>query len=322
MKLEPSIRNALQARIGRLHLRQRLGIESTPQHVLGGGLNVLHLENWQRTEQLLRFALRVAGLYRRGQNNALRVELRTNRIVIPSLPRPFHGFKILQFSDLHLDMNLDLLKVLPDLVQNINYDLCVFTGDYRGLTDGPISQCMQAMRELRSLLPGPALAVLGNHDSIMMTPHLESIGIQVLLNESISLLRDDCALHLAGVDDAHYYRLDNIDKAAASFPEHETSILLSHTPEIYRQAAHAGFDLMLCGHTHGGQICLPGGIPLILESKCPRRMARGSWQYAELIGYTSAGTGTSILPVRFNCPPEITLHQLECSCGPGYGQNT
>ncbi len=305
----------MEARIGRLHLRQRLGIESTPQRVFGGGLNLLHLENWQQTEQLLRAALRAAGVYRRGQNNARRVELRTNTVVLATLPRAFHGYRILQLSDLHLDMNLELLRVLPRLIKNLDYDLCVFTGDYRGLTDGPISNCMHAMGELRDLLSGPALAVLGNHDSIMMTPHLEAIGIQVLLNESTSLVRDGCALHLAGIDDAHYYRLDNIDKAASSLPESETSILLSHTPEIYRQAAHAGFDLMLCGHTHGGQICLPGGIPLILETHCPRRMARGRWQFAELTGYTSAGTGTSILPVRFNCPPEITLHQLECPPG-------
>ena len=90
----------------------------------------------------------------------------------------------------------------------------------------------------------------------------------------------------------------------------EFSILLSHTPEVYRQAAHANFDLMLSGHTHGGQICLPGSIPIKLEAVLPRRMGAGPWQYRDMIGYTSVGAGSSVVPVRLNCPPEITLHHL------------
>jgi uncharacterized protein len=86
--------------------------------------------------------------------------------------------------------------------------------------------------------------------------------------------------------------------------------LLSHTPEVYRQAAHAGFDLLLSGHTHGGQICLPGSIPLMLEAVLPRRMGAGAWQHGKMAGYTSVGAGCSVVPVRFNCPPEITLHRL------------
>jgi predicted MPP superfamily phosphohydrolase len=70
----------------------------------------------------------------------------------------------------------------------------------------------------------------------------------------------------------HYYRVDNIEKAASGIPSGEFSILLSHTQKIYRQAAHAGFDLLLVGHTHGGQICLPGSIPITLDSVLPRRM--------------------------------------------------
>ena len=88
------------------------------------------------------------------------------------------------------------------------------------------------------------------------------------------------------------------------------SILLSHTPEIYRQAAHAGFDLLLSGHTHGGQICLPGGIPITLDSNLPHAFGAGAWKYGNMAGYTSVGAGLCIAPVRFNCPPEITLHRL------------
>ena len=99
---------------------------------------------------------------------------------------------------------------------------------------------------------------------------------------------------------------------ATQIPAGAFSILLSHTPETYREAAAAGFDLMLSGHTHGGQLCLPGGIPIKLEARLPRSMGAGAWRYAEMAGYTSVGAGTSLLPVRLNCPPEITLHTLRC----------
>jgi predicted MPP superfamily phosphohydrolase len=105
----------------------------------------------------------------------------------------------------------------------------------------------------------------------------------------------------------------NIEKAGSGIPSNEFSILLSHTPEIYQQAAHADFSVLLSGHTHGGQICLPGRIPITLDSVLPRYMGSGSWKYRTTDGYTSVGLGCSIVPVRFNCPPEITLHLLQSS---------
>ena len=139
------------------------------------------------------------------------------------------------------------------------------------------------------------------------------MGIKMLVNESDIIERGGQRLHLCGIDDAHFYRMDNIEKVAAAIPSDEFSILISHTPEVYRQAAHANFDLMLSGHTHGGQICLPGGIPITLDSVLPRHMGSGPWRYHDLIGYTSVGAGSSVVPVRFNCPPEITLHHLHAS---------
>ena len=88
-------------------------------------------------------------------------------------------------------------------------------------------------------------------------------------------------------------------------------MLLSHTPEIYRQAANADFNLMLSGHTHGGQICLPGRIPITLNAALPRQMGAGPWKHRAMDGYTSVGAGSSVVPVRFNCRPEITLHHLQ-----------
>jgi uncharacterized protein len=109
-----------------------------------------------------------------------------------------------------------------------------------------------------------------------MLPGLEAMGVRMLLNESETIERSRQRIHLAGIDDAHFYRADNIEKAATGIPSDEFSILLSHTPEIYRQAALAEFDLLLSGHTHGGQICLPGGIPITLDSVLPWALDRGN----------------------------------------------
>ena len=149
-----------------------------------------------------------------------------------------------------------------------------------------------------------------------MVPDLEALGIRVLLNECVAINRGEASIYLAGVDDAHFYRADDIEKAAAGIPQGCVSVLLSHTPEIYNQAARAGFDLMLSGHTHGGQICLPGEIPITLDAVLPRSFGSGAWTYGEMAGYTSVGAGSSVVPVRFNCPPEITLHELH-SAGKG-----
>jgi predicted MPP superfamily phosphohydrolase len=301
----------LERRLGRLHARQRLGIEKDHEtQIFGQGLNFFHIENLPWSQALIGGVLRVSGLYWRGARNAGKVELRHHVIESPELPQEFDGFTILHISDLHADMSQPALRRVAELVGGLTYDLCVITGDFRGPTWGPYEAALAGTAEIRQRLQGPVFGVLGNHDTIMMVPGLEAMGIKMLLNESETIERGNAALHFAGIDDAHFYRMDNIEKAAQDFPHDEFSILISHTPEIYRHAAHADFNVLLAGHTHGGQSCLPGGAPITLDSALPRAMGRGSWRYHDMIGYTSAGAGCSIVPVRFNCPPEITLHQL------------
>ncbi|MCX7325260.1 MAG: metallophosphoesterase [Hyphomicrobiales bacterium] len=301
----------LEVRLGRRHARQRLGIERDHEaQVFGQGLTFFHLENLTSSHRLIEWTLKLSGLYWRGRRNAARVRLNLNLIESDKLPPAFDGFRILHLSDLHADMSEGAMTRAAELVAGLGHDLCVLTGDFRGRTFGPFATCMASLRRLRSSLAGSAYAVLGNHDTIMMTPVLEDMGIRVLLNEAETIRRGVDRIHVAGVDDAHFYRADNIEKAAASIPPDEFAILLSHTPEIYRQAAHADFDVMLSGHTHGGQICLPGGWPLTLGAAMPRRYGTGAWRYAEMAGYTSRGAGSSVVPVRFNCPPEVTLHTL------------
>jgi uncharacterized protein len=312
--MQQDILAKLEQRLGRVHARQRLGIEEDyEQHVFGHGINFFHIENWYSIHSVIRNSLKLAGLYRRGCKNAERIQIRHNLIPWADLPTLFNEFTILHISDMHADISQGAMRSLVELLDLLSYDLCVLTGDYRGKTFGPFDAALEGMAQVRSHLKGPVYGVLGNHDTIRMVPGLEEMGIRMLLNECETIVHANEHIHLAGIDDAHYYRVDNIEKAAAAIPHDEFSILLSHTPEIYRQAAHADFKLLLCGHTHGGQICLPGSIPIILDAVLPRYMASGPWKYRNMAGYTSVGVGSCVVAVRLNCLPEITLHHLQAA---------
>jgi predicted MPP superfamily phosphohydrolase len=301
----------LEQRLGRLHARQRLGIETDHEaQIFGQGINFFHIENWYSVHSVIRNVLKLTGLYWRGRRNAESILVKHNDVRFKELPPSFDGFTILHISDMHVDMNEGAMRHLIELVGDLRYDLCVLTGDYRGKTFGPFDATLDGIARVRAHLTGSVYGVLGNHDTIQMVPGLEAMGIRMLLNECEAIVRGDQRIYLAGIDDAHYFRVDNIEKAGSQIPDGESSILLSHTPEIYRQAAHAGFNLLLSGHTHGGQICLPGSIPITLDSVLPRRMGAGAWRYNNMIGYTSVGAGSCIVAVRLNCPPEITLHHL------------
>ena len=301
----------LEARLGHLYAKQRLGIEDEYEaRIFGQGLNFFHIENWYSCHSFIRNTLKLTGLYWRGRNNTTRVQTRLNKFESENLPSAFDGFTILHISDMHVDMSPGAMHRLIELLHEIDYDICVLTGDYRGNTFGPYDETLEGMASVKAHLKDPVYGVLGNHDTIRMVPGLEEMGIFMLLNESAPIERNDQRIHIVGIDDAHYYRVDNIEKAASGIDHNEFSILLSHTPEIYRQAAHADFNLLLSGHTHGGQICLPGKIPITLDSVLPRHMGSGAWQYHTMLGYTSVGVGSSIVSVRFNCLPEITLHTL------------
>jgi predicted MPP superfamily phosphohydrolase len=307
----------LEERLGAVHARQRIGIEADHEaQAFGQGLNFFHIENWYSVHALMRLTLQACGLYGRGVRNAAKVELRRNAIASQRLPAAFEGYTILHLSDLHVEMSEAAMHRVAELVDGLAYDLCVMTGDYRARTFGSCASALAGVARVVKRLRGPIYGVLGNHDSIRMTPGLEDMGVAMLLNESVRIARGGAAIHIAGIDDAHFFRVDNIEKAADGIPLEAFSILLSHTPEIYRQAAHAGFDALLCGHTHGGQICLPGSIPMTLDAALPRRFGKGAWKYREMTGYTSVGAGSSVLPVRLNCRPEITLHRLERGSSP------
>jgi predicted MPP superfamily phosphohydrolase len=301
----------LEERLGRQLLAQRLKIQT--HHVarlFGSGKVWFHIEHIRALHRIIRNVLKAVGLYQPGHRNALAVRVNFMELPCPDLPGAFDGFRILHISDTHIDGNPELIELLIRLIEPLEYDLCVITGDFREGTFEDYDTPAGRMVELRRHIHAETYAILGNHDCIEMVPTLEEGGIRLLLNEHAEIECNGGKIYLAGVDDPHYYETDNLGKALEGVPDDLFVILLAHSPEICRRAAFAGVNLYLCGHTHAGQICLPGGRPLLINSKCPRACHSGIWSFEEMTGYTSRGAGTSSVAVRFNCPPEITVHTL------------
>lgn len=259
-------------------------------------------------------SLNFFGFYRRGKEQFRNIQLAHHHVEIRNLPKSFENFTILQLSDLHLDIGEGITDAIIEKINAIHipYDICVITGDFRYKTSGNHDPCVQELKRILPFITKPIYAVLGNHDPVEIVTDLEDLGITVLLNESITLAKGGEQITLVGVDDPHFYRIDDLHYSLKNTPQKNKKILLAHSPEIYERAAKCGIDYMLCGHTHGGQVCLPGNIPLMVNADIPRKFARGSWEYQGLQGYTSPGTGSSVLPIRLNCTPEMTLHTLKC----------
>src|SRR5438552_16602265 len=263
--MNDAVLNKLERRLGRLHTKLRLGIEMDHEaQIFGQGINFFHIENWYSVHSVIRTTLKLMGLYWRGRKNAEQIQVRHNYISLKRLPSRFDGFTLLHISDLHVDINEGAMQRLTELLPELTYDVCVLTGDYRGATFGPFDVALDGLARVRSHLKDPVYGVLGNHDTIRMVPGLEGMGIKMLLNECEHILRGDQAIYLAGIDDAHYYRVDNIETAASEIRDNGFSILLSHTPEIYPQLPHAPRDLLVSRHTHEPQICPPWPIPMTL----------------------------------------------------------
>ena len=301
----------LVERLGEEHLRKRLNAqldlyESLRQQGGHGDLRWQHLV--MRT--LIRTGLTCTGLMKRAQRNARSPVVEQHTLALPGLPEEFEGVRILQLSDFHFEFIPDLPEVIRETLQPLETDYCVLTGDYRGETTGPYEESLEHLARCRDLLGEKVYAVLGNHDNVELFLGFPELGITPLMNETVWLERGQGRIRLCGVDDPQHYQTH--DLSAVTDPDWDgVSILLSHTPEIYREAADAGFSAMWCGHTHGGQLCLPGGIPVIAHlGGSPRACAKGAWEHKGLQGYTSRGIGCSTLDVRLNCPPEITVHTL------------
>ncbi|MGH9447660.1 MAG: metallophosphoesterase, partial [Terriglobia bacterium] len=261
---------------------------------------------------VLRTALRMVGLYSRGLRNALSPIVRHLRFQSPGLPDNFDGFRILHLTDLHIDGMHGLAEIVAERLTGLDADLCVMTGDYRFEAHGPCDKIYPRLRTILSSIQARhgVLAILGNHDESEIAVELEKLGVRMLINDGVAITRGNACLGVVGVDDPHRYGCDDLDGALGSVPADAFKVLLAHSPELWHKASAAGIRLYLCGHTHAGQMRLPGIGALLMNADCPKSYTQGRWQNGAMLGYTSAGVGCSLLPVRYNCPPEITLIEL------------
>jgi predicted MPP superfamily phosphohydrolase len=259
----------------------------------------------------IRLGLRLLGLWPRCVANGIDVELRTLSIRLARLPSSFDGYRILHVADPHFDAAPGLAEAVLRSVAGVEADLCVFTGDFRAADEGPFTQTeiLDPIAAIVSTVRAPdgCLATLGNHDSADMVPALERLGLRMLLNETCRLRRRGETLTVTGVDDVHRFFTPAALAALDAHDRRSFGMVLAHSPELAGEAAAAGYLLYLCGHTHGGQLCLPGGWPVVTHLSRHKDLYAGLWRCGELTGYTSRGAGLSSLPVRLNCRPEVSL---------------
>ncbi len=255
-------------------------------------------------------------------NEPQRVEITHQRISIPKLPVEFHNFRIVQLSDIHHSPFLSEEEIVEAArrVNDLKPDLIALTGDYVSHSSNYIAGCARSLGTLQAR--EGVFAVLGNHDhkvnGEMMASALTDHGIRVLSNENLRIERGQSYIRLAGIDDIMAGR-DDLIRALLGTHRAETRILLAHNPAIIRQAARAGIDLVLSGHTHGGQInwrMLTGredrkAARWLRRSKRTKgSLLRGYAQLGSTQIYVNRGLGTVVLPVRYGCTPEITLIEL------------
>jgi predicted MPP superfamily phosphohydrolase len=228
-------------------------------------------------------------------------------IDLERLPNILDGFKIIHLSDIHHSpfTNIEHIKRAVKIANRLKPDMFVLTGDYVSHETQYIAPVAKVLGKLRSEFG--TYACLGNHDhwtdAASVTGHFREEGINVLINEGFRFEGRGGSFWLAGVDD-HMVGLTDVPAALkGSYPD-EMKLLLAHNPIIFRKAVRAGVDLTLSGHTHGGQVKIRDDEKRILPR---RRLSSGLHRRKSSQIYITRGIGTVVLPVRYQCPPEISL---------------
>ena len=235
-------------------------------------------------------------------------------IVLRRLPKEFDGFRIVQLSDIHHGpfSSKEQIERAVETANRLKPDIIALTGDYITRERQYAAPCAEMMGRLRAKYG--VYAVLGNHDhwtdAALITDLFRAEGITVLINQGIHFEHRGAAIWLAGVDDT-MVGLEDIPLALAGARNDELKLLLAHNPIVLRRAARAGIDLVLSGHTHGGQVALRSERSA--SGRPRRRLLKGLGRQGNTQIYVTRGLGTVILPIRYGCPPEVSLLELRCA---------
>jgi predicted MPP superfamily phosphohydrolase len=248
------------------------------------------------------------------------LQARRVNISLKRLPEAFQGYRIAQISDIHFGPYMGKVGVerAVRLAQSFKPDLVALTGDFvshpLGQPNGRagamfIEPCADALTQFKDT---HLFAILGNHDHsngpTIVEDGLKERGISVLRNAALPLQRGSDRIWIAGVDDVWYHTAD-LRKTLRGVPTDEATILLAHEPDFADHAAGFPVDLQLSGHSHGGQVRLPGFGALVLPEMAAK-YPMGLYRVGELQVYTNVGLGVINPPVRFLCPPEVTFLTL------------
>jgi len=232
-------------------------------------------------------------------------------IELERLPVELNGFRIVQLSDIHHSpfTGTQQIERAIETANGLEPDIIALTGDYVSHERSYAVPCAELMGRLRAR--HGVFAVLGNHDhwtdAALIADLFRAEGIRVLINEGMRFELNGGSFWLAGVDDTMVGQED-LPLALAGSGADEMKLFLVHNPIILRRAARAGVDLVLSGHTHGGQVTLrseksASGLPR-------RRLLKGLGRQGRTQIYVTRGLGTVVLPIRYGCPPEVSLLEL------------
>ena len=227
------------------------------------------------------------------------------------LPRALDGLRIVHLSDIHHSpfTSREQVERAVELANSLQPDVVALTGDYISHEREYVAPCAEMLGRLRAR--AGVYAVLGNHDNwvdaALVTDLFRAEGIKVLVNEGMRFEHRGASFWMAGVNDT-MVGLEDLPLALAGSRSDEMKLLLAHNPIILRRAARAGVDLVLAGHTHGGQVTWRSERSA--SGRVRRRILRGLGRRGETQIYVTRGVGTVVLPVRYGCRPEVTLLQL------------
>ena len=238
---------------------------------------------------------------------------------IRNLPTPFFGLRVAQISDFHHRGYAEdfYLRHVVEKVNALEPAVVALTGDFitaHGNPFGPWRKAMPVCAEILSGLRAPMrICTLGNHDCIdagFVVRCLTTRGLTVLYNSHTAIEAAGERLWIAGLADA-YFDFPDLERAVPRATEREPVLLLGHEPDFADTVrAFGGVDVMLAGHSHGGQVRIPGLTHAFLPVMA-RRYVQGLFQLGDLQLYVNRGIGAVHLPIRFRCPPEITLFTLQ-----------
>jgi len=296
--------------------RELVENEGEKHAVKRGWRGLFHFENMPWLEKVFDKFLKISSMRKWGEKNALNLQVNKVEFSFPNLPIPFDGVRLLLLTDFHIDEFDELVEKVERIVTDIEYDYCILGGDYSfGRGESLIAYNKMAYLAKRLVKRSRVFGILGNHDYYSVAEALQEMGVEMLINDSVSLERDGQRIYLVGVDDCHYFGTQDLELAHSAILDGEFKMVISHSPECYKVAEDAGYSFFMAGHTHGGQVCLPGGIAIVTGATVPRRILHGKWRFGEMAGYTSRGVGASGVGVRYFCRPEIVVLTLNSVAG-------